>query len=211
MLTKLFSASLAALLAVGVFAADAQADERKRLRKHPSHDRYYAGPDFVKRAPGLRLFFGDYALTRQEFDAIYGDDDDFDDFDESYYEPEAVTPRPAKKKTAPVQATKPAAAKDGVTTASVSKPEKTTAVPKAKPVTTSAATTSKATATGSTAAGGMSCDKAGSIISGYGFQSVKASSCAGKVYAFNATRDGKSFAIKLDAASGELTEVKKLQ
>ena len=57
----------------------------------------------------------------------------------------------------------------------------------------------------------MSCDKAGSIVSGYGFSSVNPTSCKGKVYAFNATRDGKSFTIKLDAASGELTEVKKLQ
>ena len=49
-----------------------------------------------------------------------------------------------------------------------------------------------------------------SIVSGYGFSSVAAESCKGKVYAFNATRDGKKFAVKLDPASGELTEVKKL-
>ena len=42
------------------------------------------------------------------------------------------------------------------------------------------------------------------------FRRVKAESCNGKVYAFNATRDGKPFAIKVDAANGELTEVKKL-
>jgi len=33
--------------------------------------------------------------------------------------------------------------------------------------------------------------------------------CSGKVYAFNATRDGKPFSVKLNSSSGELTEVKK--
>ena len=56
----------------------------------------------------------------------------------------------------------------------------------------------------------MTCDKAGTIIEGYGFSGVKPGSCKGQVYAFNATRDGKSFAIKVNAANGELTEVKKL-
>ena len=55
----------------------------------------------------------------------------------------------------------------------------------------------------------ISCAKAGEIVSGYGFKSVEQVSCKGQVYAFNATRDGKPFAVKLNAASGELTEVKK--
>jgi hypothetical protein len=56
----------------------------------------------------------------------------------------------------------------------------------------------------------MSCEQATTVVSGFGFSSVEAASCTGKVYAFNAKRDGKSFAIKLDPASGELKEVKKL-
>ena len=56
----------------------------------------------------------------------------------------------------------------------------------------------------------MSCEKATAVVSGFGFSSVEAASCSGKLYAFNAKRDGKSFAIKLDPASGELKEVKKL-
>jgi hypothetical protein len=56
---------------------------------------------------------------------------------------------------------------------------------------------------------GVSCDKATKIVSDYGFTQVKATSCAGKVYAFNAQRDGKPFTIKVSSASGELTEVKK--
>ena len=58
--------------------------------------------------------------------------------------------------------------------------------------------------------GPLSCEKATTVVSGFGFSSVEAASCAGKVYAFNAKRGGKSFAIKLDPTSGELTEVKKL-
>ena len=60
------------------------------------------------------------------------------------------------------------------------------------------------------AEGPLSCEKATTVVSGFGFSSVEAASCAGKVYAFNAKRGGKSFAIKLDPTSGELTEVKKL-
>jgi hypothetical protein len=55
----------------------------------------------------------------------------------------------------------------------------------------------------------ISCAKAGEIVSGYGFKSVEQVSCSGQTYAFNATRDGKPFSIKLSAASGELTEVTK--
>ncbi len=56
----------------------------------------------------------------------------------------------------------------------------------------------------------LSCEKATLVVSSFGFSSVEASSCIGRIYAFNAKRDGKTFAIKLDAASGELTEVRKL-
>jgi len=55
----------------------------------------------------------------------------------------------------------------------------------------------------------VTCAKAGQIISGYGFKSVETVTCKGQIYAFNATRDGKPFSVKLNSASGELTEVKK--
>jgi len=55
----------------------------------------------------------------------------------------------------------------------------------------------------------ITCAKAGEIVSGYGFKSVESVTCKGQVYAFNATRDGKPFSVKLNSASGELTEVKK--
>lgn len=56
----------------------------------------------------------------------------------------------------------------------------------------------------------LSCSKATSVVSGYGFSDIKSLDCKGQVYAFNAARDGKKFAIKLNAVNGELTEVKKL-
>ena len=35
-------------------------------------DDYYPGPAFIREIPGLRIFFGDYALTEEEFDELYG-------------------------------------------------------------------------------------------------------------------------------------------
>jgi hypothetical protein len=60
-------------------------------------------------------------------------------------------------------------------------------------------------------AAALSCEKAASVVGGYGFGDVKATDCSGKVYIFSARRDGKAYAIKLSAANGELTEVRKLQ
>ena len=57
--------------------------------------------------------------------------------------------------------------------------------------------------------GTLSCGKASKIVSDYGFNDVTPTSCGGKVYAFQAKRDGKPFSIKVSSASGELTEVKK--
>jgi len=55
----------------------------------------------------------------------------------------------------------------------------------------------------------LSCEKAGTIVSSYGFSGVTSSSCAGKVYAFAGSRDGQSYVIEVDAVSGELTKVRK--
>ena len=61
------------------------------------------------------------------------------------------------------------------------------------------------------AATAISCDNAEKIVSGYGFANVTPTTCTGQVFAFNATRSGKSYVIKLSSASGELTEVNKVQ
>jgi hypothetical protein len=166
--------SLAAMLASGVMAGSASADQ----------ERGYYGPPIIREIPGLRIFFGDYALSEEEFDALYGTPRRAYRHDED--EP---VPRKQKRKAAERENQKQQKQK---TKAAAKTPRE--AEPKKK----------------TAAASGLSCEKASSVVTGYGFSGVTASSCTGKVYAFNATRDGKSFAIKLDSASGELTEVKKL-
>ena len=61
------------------------------------------------------------------------------------------------------------------------------------------------------AANAISCDKAEKIVSGYGFANVTPTTCTGQVFAFNATRSVNTYVIKLNSASGELTEVNKVQ
>ena len=63
----------------------------------------------------------------------------------------------------------------------------------------------------STRATAISCDNAEEIVSGYGFANVTPTTCTGQVFAFNATRSGKTYVIKLNSASGELTEVNNVQ
>ncbi len=114
---------------------------------------------------------------------------------DSYYEPDYIGPddepvyTPPKKKKKTVKA-----------------------APVTKPITKKSTVTAKKSTTQPTAkSASMSCDKAEKIVSGYGFSSIKPTTCQGQIYAFNATRGGKSYLIKLSAASGELTEVKKVQ
>ncbi len=57
--------------------------------------------------------------------------------------------------------------------------------------------------------GRISCQQAQEIVAGFGFSDIEAKSCSGKSYDFAAKRDGKPFTIRLSAASGELTEVKR--
>jgi len=200
MFLRLASVALAAAVIAGTLAPDAYANHRKR--RVIVYDPYYAGP-VVVRPPGLmRLMFGGYRMTPEEYDAMYGPDQ----FDESYYDPqldEAAPPPKPRKTRKPVTAgktTAPVTTKKPLTTASVSKPATAG---------TDAETAKKPVAAASVKS--VSCTKAGEIVSGYGFSAVQPADCDGQVYAFNATRDGKSFSIKLNAASGELTEVKKLQ
>lgn len=207
MFVRTLCAVLAGVFALGILAEPAAADHRKRYRKARINQQYSRGPEFIYGMPGLRVLFGDYGLTEEEYDALYGDDGDpRASFDEDYYEPRAAVTKKPRTKPETAKATKPVAAK----------PEKTakTAKPSQDVTTASVATptrteTPEKTKTASTAT--MTCGKAGDIVSGFGFQSVKPTTCKGKTYAFNATRDGSNFSIKLDPASGELTEVKKLQ
>lgn len=57
--------------------------------------------------------------------------------------------------------------------------------------------------------GAMSCEAAIEIVESFGFTDVRSTSCSGAVYGFDAARDGSAYAIKLSAADGALTEVRK--
>ncbi len=65
--------------------------------------------------------------------------------------------------------------------------------------------TKKKTAT----ARAVSCEDAAAIVESFGFSDVQSTSCSGAVYGFDASRDGNDYSIKLSAADGELTEVRK--
>lgn len=176
-----------ALLAIAGFGAVAHAGSERR--EAPSvYDDTYTGPPVIRRIPGVRILFGDSALEDEEFDDLNGQNKKKKkkQLDESYYEPAPAAP--AKPKVV-----KPPAASAAKPPANPALPQKAAASP-AKPLPD----------------GPLSCEKATSVVSGYGFSSVEASTCSGKLYAFNGKRGGNSFAIKLDPASGELTEVKKL-
>jgi hypothetical protein len=184
--------SIAAIFAVGLMAETADADhDRRKPRRIIIEDGYYPGPPIIREIPGLRILFGDYALSAEEFDELYGTPRRAYRYDE---EPE---PRKQKRK-----------AREREKQKQQQKQKSKTAAKPAKPA--ELKKTASKTAAKTAAASTLSCEKATSVVTGYGFSSVTPSSCSGKVYAFNATRDGKSFAIKLDSANGELTEVKKL-
>jgi hypothetical protein len=183
-----------ALLAFGTLAGSASAGGNHG-EPPPVYEQTYSGPPIIRRIPGLRILFGDYALTEDEYNQLYEKKKNKKKIDESYYEPQPVPGKSkAAKPSAPASAAKPGTPAKPATAANPSLPQKTAAATAAKP------------------SGGapLTCEKATEVVSGYGFSSVEASSCAGKLYAFNAKRGGKTFAIKLDPASGELTEVKKL-
>jgi hypothetical protein len=175
------SALAAFTAAIALAGSEAEAGTRLRFHYSPFYGLYDPGPEWM---PPPRYY---YYFDEPEPGRFY-------EYDESYYEPEYLGPdeEPApvkpRKKLKPAAASVPDAAK------------KKTAVAKA----TTAEAQPKSTAA-------LSCDKATAIVSGYGFATVKAEDCEGQVYAFNATRGGKAYAIKLSAVSGELTEVKKLQ
>ena len=198
MLSRIISAAAFALVASTMLVpTSAEAGSRWR----------FLNPGYYFYDPPPRDFYAD-----DYDDEEYYEDEQplaYYDPDDGYYEPryqgeEPVYIAPKKKKTAKaVPAAKPVVKK------SVASTEK-------KAVTSSMASVEKkavmpAEKKTASATPGMSCDKAGEIVSGYGFTSVKPTTCTGQVFAFNATRSGKAYVIKLSSASGELTEVKKVQ
>jgi hypothetical protein len=195
MIHRVLLAAFVACLAGGLMTTGAEAGFRVQARDGSWF--YYPGAGYV---PVPYVFH--YILPPGLND---GPDQPGPDgsFDESYYDPSFDDP-PAKPK--------PLKKKPVAKTATATKPV-TTATTATKPITATTTKTASAAATAEPQSpkGALSCDKATGIVSGYGFANVKPQSCKGQFYAFNGARDGKNFAIKLDAASGELTEVKKVQ
>jgi hypothetical protein len=199
MLSRIISAAVFALVASTLLVpTSAEAGSRWR----------FLNPGYYFYDPPPRDFYAD----DYDDDEYYEDDErplTYYEPDKDYYEPryegeQPVYIAPKKKKTAKaVPATKPvvkksvASTEKKAVTSSVASIEENAVMPAEKKT--------------ASATPGMSCDKAGEIVSGYGFTSVKPTTCTGQVFAFNATRSGKAYVIKLSSASGELTEVKKVQ
>lgn len=192
----------AALLAAVTIGGSARAgnDHNEPPPPQPTYDTY-TGPSFLRHIPGIRLLFGDFVPAQDPNGNLYGQKKKKNNFDESYYEPQPAPgpakPKPLKPSAKPATATAPTASASSASAsaaATSAMPQKTASAAPAKPL----------------ADGPLSCDKATEVVAGYGFSSVEASTCSGKLFTFNAKRDGKTFAIKLDPVSGELTEVRKL-
>ncbi len=202
MLPRILSAATFALIA-STFLLPTAAEAGSRWR--------FLHPDYYFYDPPPRDFyaedFGDDEYYEDERPRAYYDRDD-EYYEPRYYEgeePVYIAPKKKQKKTVKAVPTAKPAIKKSVAstekkkavTASVASVEKNAVIPAEKKT--------------ASAGPGMSCDKAGKIVSGYGFTSVKPATCTGQVFAFNATRSGKAYVIKLSSASGELTEVKKVQ
>ena len=177
------SLSCVALLALGIPGGAASAGG-KPAEAPPVYEDNYTGPPIIRRIPGLRILFGDYKSRDVADDQLDQKKKKKKQIDESYYEPLPAMPKEVK----------PPAASTATTLANPALPQKTASAAPVKPLPD----------------GLLSCEQATEVVSGYGFSSVEAFACSGKVYAFNAKRDGKTFAIKFDPASGQLTEVRKM-
>lgn len=194
---RLLAGAMLALPLLGAAGADpASADHRWRLRLiQPHYWGYEPRPDWRPRRAYDRRFSDEFyeELEEEAFEEDYYEpryaEPDEDDFDEP-------PPKPAKKKKKTVNTERPA---DRQTTKAAAKQPESKSEPAKKR--TASAGSGKS----------VNCDRAAKIVSSYGFGAVTATSCTGKIYSFNASRGGKSYEIKLSSASGELTEVRKIQ
>ena len=200
---------IAALMGAGCIvlaAGSAEAETRLRLNYgyEPSYESYYPGPLYI---PEPRYYYyelqprrptrWDPVLRRRAVRRLYQYDPNYYAYEPEYYEPEYIPPPRKKKKKLSLPTTKQPSKKV------VTKDSTKVVTKDADDVVTTTKPAKKSSA--------LSCDKASDIVTGYGFSNVKATSCSGSVYSFAAARDGKPYSIKLSAASGELTEVKKVK
>jgi hypothetical protein len=184
---------IAGLAAAGIFFAptlEAKAETRFHLLL----------PGFPAAPPPRHYYYYPEPYDEEDYAYPYDEDEDYDGYysygpDDDYYEPapRQYSPKPRKKSK----------------TVTVAPNEEYAPAPKIKkkPATTALAAPVKPNTPTKNAS--VSCDKARSIITGYGFGNIQTKSCVGDVYSFAAVRGGKSFSVKVSALSGELTEVKR--
>jgi hypothetical protein len=188
---KFIQSSLIALVAVASFyalpAGEAKAESRFHLNwmlpgfpPPPPRRHYYYYPDAYEDE-----FYEDEEYDEEVYYYPYYEDDD-------EAAPRYEAPRRKKSKAATAYAV----------------PEDVEPAPKAKKKPAAKPTTT-AQPKATSAAASVSCDKARSILAGYGFGDVETKSCSGKVYSFAAKRGGKTFSVRVSALNGELTEVKR--
>jgi hypothetical protein len=170
-------------------------------------------------ARGLRLWWlQDQQYDQQNYDPYYDDQTSIDErelfnqqqydlymremghpkrrkFQQSYYEPQLAQPKPVRKLKA----------KPRVAVIAMQKP-KIVAPPKPAPQVASLSNRFE----NKIAPKMVDCTKGAAIVSSYGFNAVSTKSCNGTVLVYNAMRSGKNFEINLNAATGELTNVKRL-
>ncbi|VAV92399.1 hypothetical protein MNBD_ALPHA08-2027 [hydrothermal vent metagenome] len=111
--------------------------------------------------------------------------------------PKVITPTPAKPETAKTKTEKPK-------TTTTFKPIRIEVVKNPK-------TAGLRKPAQRQASNQLSCDKAKSIVTDFGFSDVTARTCTGTVYDFNAKRDGNPYSVKVSSLSGELKGVKKIK
>lgn len=189
---KVILSCLIAMLAGAGFYALPAAEAEAQTRYHYNWPGRYFPP------PPRRHYYY-YPDPEEE---LYGYDE-YDDevyyypYEEDYFEPAPRYQPPPRKKS-----------KKAATAYSAPDDQDAVPTPKRKKKPT-AKTTTAAKPKPTTAAASVSCDKARSIITGYGFGNIETKSCSGNIYSFAATRGGKSFSVKVSALNGELTEVKR--
>lgn len=213
------------VLASLVLASGAEADHRKRWRFHLP--KIYA-PHFP-----AYVFDEDEAYD----EAYYDEEDDIiiveprrnrlkqrkayveDELVPVYYDPNLdefvplKTQKPKKtvtKKKTTTAIVKPKAKPVAVAKAAATvKPQSVVAQKTPKPVVPAA--TLQTASLGKPAPKSIGCTAGAAVVTGYGFGAVKPKACTGATYTYDAARAGKSYLISLSAASGEITDVKKLQ
>jgi len=202
---KVFRSCLLAILAGACFTAAPAGQAQAETRFHLN----WMSPGYFPPPPPRRHYY----YYPEAYEDPYEYDNYDDEYDEEvyyypYYEDDEFEPAPRYQPRKKSKAATAYAAPDDVEPVPAPKLKKKPAA-KATPTKPQASTNTAATSETSPKTASVSCDKARSIISGYGFGDVQTKSCSGQIYSFAAKRGGKSFSVKVSALSGELTEVKR--